>query len=206
MRAFRSLWCNTAPAQTPDEESICLFVLTSRHGAHHFRAPWAEAQRWVPVELGADGRSGALPLLGGWCTLGFDSDGGLIVRSDRLQWTRPLGALVYQTLNDDSFDDYRAQYLVGWAKTSDSKVTYGKPGLTAAIARERLWSPRLSEAHVSNASTGSAVVARLQFAAAAHQQFGAPSEAWVRLEIGTAESRRLNLTVQLVNKTSTRID
>eukprot|EP01050_Picozoa_sp_SAG11_P021522 SAG11_NODE_3848_length_2192_cov_1.253703_2_plen_231_part_00 len=47
MRAFRSLWCNTAPAQTPDEESICLFVLTSRHGAHHFRAPWAEAQRWV---------------------------------------------------------------------------------------------------------------------------------------------------------------
>ena len=40
---------------------------------------------------------------------------------------------------------FRAEYLL-----KDSDDTYGKPGLTASIAPERLWTPTLTEAFLAN--------------------------------------------------------
>jgi hypothetical protein len=41
--------------------------------------------------------------------------------------------------------EFRAEYLL-----KDSDDTYGKPGLTASIAPERLWTPTLTEAFLAN--------------------------------------------------------
>jgi hypothetical protein len=113
-----------------------------------------------------------------------------------------LGALLYQTLNDGSYDEFRREYLLD--PLGDSGETYGKPGLSAEVAPERIWRPVVTQAFLSNGSRAGGVIAMaVQFPAQAHAEFGAPSEAWLRLEVsGIEEARSLNLTIQLVNKTS----
>ena len=178
------------------------------------------SREWTPVVLDpSNGGSGVLMRVGGWCDVQVDKGGGLFLRDatgvSSHVWSSSnttvgsasaegLGALRYQTLNDGSYDEFRREYLLD--PLGDSGETYGKPGLSAEVAPERIWRPVVTQAFLSNgsrANEGGVIAMAVQFPAQAHAEFGAPSEAWLRLEVsGIEEARSLNLTIQLVNKTS----
>ena len=179
--------------------------------------------RFIPIPLMSKSEplaTARLQRLGGWVDVSIGKAGGLFLSDatgrSKHSWSpsddgRPeksdggLGALVYQSLNDNSYRGFRQEYLLD----PDADETYGKPGLTADIAPEQLWFPTLTKAFVANETSNAAVVYSLKFPTRAHVAFGAPVEAWVRLDISTendgSSGRDINLTVQLVNKTSTRV-
>eukprot|EP01043_Picozoa_sp_COSAG02_P041429 COSAG02_NODE_3433_length_6750_cov_29.777477_3_plen_925_part_00 len=179
---------------------------------------------FIPVPLVTNAQQMAtatLQRLGGWADLSIGRDGGFFLKDatgrSKYSWSSAsqtgadasgsgssdggMGALVYQSLNDDSYRGFREEYLLD----PEDNETYGKPGLTADVAPERLWKPTLTKAFVANGTDSAAIVCLLQFPTHAHLAFGAPAEAWVRLDIRGQTGRSLNLTVQLVNKTATRV-
>eukprot|EP01047_Picozoa_sp_COSAG01_P033705 COSAG01_NODE_2492_length_7583_cov_4.761491_4_plen_1034_part_00 len=197
-----------------------------------FPAGGGQSGGWTQMDVGAVLLE-PLRALGGWCTLQLDGRGAISKLLDetgrtRWQWSRggganaSLGLLRYQTLNDDSYRPFRAEYLL----QQSNKSCYGKPGLTADIAPHRVYEGHLAEVWLeqrncssSSSSSGGGggsgdaddtvgLQLRVRFdLEGAHHEFGAPAEVWVRISISCAGSERrdLNWTVQVHNKTSTRV-
>ncbi|KAJ1459607.1 hypothetical protein M885DRAFT_510755 [Pelagophyceae sp. CCMP2097] len=116
------------------------------------------------------------------------------------EWASPherLALLKYQTLSDDDFRFFRDQMLRGGADGAGADE-YGRPNATAATGALSATVPAAVRAVYRR---GDELLVQVGFAARLREDYGAPSDAWLRY---AADGETLKIDVLLLNKTSTR--
>ena len=154
----------------------------------------------------------ALADLAGWCSLQLSKTDGSIVSLTEggRSWandTYPLGLLRYQSLIDTDMAAWRQEYLI-----QDCPYEYGKPGCMTAKPTpiHQLEPPTPYALWIKNgtATGGIELLLESKFDASLHANYGAPSTVWTRFSVAPAKqggTRSLEMTVTLINKTSTRL-
>ena len=176
-------------------------------------APDPSAEGFLPVPT----VDTPLTNLAGWCDLTLSAADGSIVRLNEndgggsKEWansTYPMALLRYQSLIDADMTAWRKEYLI-----QDCPSEYGKPGcmLAKPTPTHQLLPPTPSKLWIKNSSstTGNAELLMVStFDARLHDNYGAPSTVWTRFEIerdAVGKTRGIEITVTLINKTSTRL-
>eukprot|EP01059_Diplonema_ambulator_P010363 TRINITY_DN20385_c0_g1_i1.p1 TRINITY_DN20385_c0_g1~~TRINITY_DN20385_c0_g1_i1.p1 ORF type:complete len:771 (+),score=233.56 TRINITY_DN20385_c0_g1_i1:113-2425(+) len=108
-----------------------------------------------------------------------------------------FGEFVYQTLNDDVFAAWRADYLLAG---SGGASEYGKPGVTPAISKNATYTAAGAKWYTDSLTT---LVAVVEMDASLVSNYGAPVAVWVKYDF--AQVGKVGLGVQFVNKTATRL-
>lgn len=126
-----------------------------------------------------------------------------------LAWSLPHGAVQapdglglfrYQTLSKADLDQFRADYNGRLA--DEAAVDFGKPGLPPDLAESRWWTPHCRS--FWHREGGKHLLARLDFPAQAHRDYGTPSEVWLEIQADPT-ARTIDWTLTWFDKTATRL-
>ncbi len=153
----------------------------------------------VPVPRAAWGAPITVPVAGGGppVVLGLDAASGAVgvLTLGGRAWAdpaRPLGALEYRTFDDNDLATQGGACCWGVA----GRQSAARPNSTASkTALVGLWA--------DSASAPTALTALLALPDWAHENYGAPAEVWV--EYGVLPNGALAVTLQVFNKTATRL-
>lgn len=101
---------------------------------------------------------------------------------------RPLALFAYQTLSQEDFDRFIANYIV--AKTWWAPMDFGKPHIEKFGAKSRIWLPALAHCWAGKVANGHRIVAHLHIADAEAERSGLvawPQKMYLELLLADAE-------------------
>lgn len=157
-------------------------------------------QGWTPV------KPNSAVTLAGWAQLTIDGQTGAVSSlvakgKNYASSSKPLAWLRYQTLTDDDFANiFRSVYL---RPGTGGENEYGKPNCTNATgAISVLSSASFVSAYLRPDQQALAV--QVSFNSTLHTQYGAPAAAWLVFNTSASSSGIVDITLVVVNKTSTR--
>ena len=140
----------------------------------------------------------------------LDERGAIVSLIDRtgVQWADgPLALLRYQSVTDSQFEhEMRDSYLMQHNQSGDAvsgSNEYGKPSQDqVAHPLAQLVAPTLKSVWQKGPKEAAELWLEMVFSKQLHTDYGCPSSAWLRLSFG---ARSTNLTLELYNKTATRL-
>ena len=156
-----------------------------------------------------------LTQLGGWLDLGISNTTGAIVhlraKGGEKSWAseaHPLALLRYQTLVEADLVAWRAGFLQPWTITPSMASDYGRPGMNVSDpnVEHHLAAPTVRSSWIKHGvgAGGSQILVEVAFASELHEDYGAPSTAWLNYTVPEVKGP-LTIEVSLTEKTATRL-
>ncbi|KAJ9464546.1 hypothetical protein DIPPA_09975 [Diplonema papillatum] len=137
------------------------------------------------------------PINMGWSTVTPSPHGSIQqVSVNGKPYPGDFGSFVYQTLNDDVFAAWRADYLLSGTGGDNY---YGKPNVNSSMSPNATYLTTATW-YLQKPST---LVAELQVNTTLHTSFGAPEVVYITYDF--AANSTIGITLQMFNKTATRL-
>ena len=135
----------------------------------------------------------------GWIQFSVLSDGSLSnITVNKKSWPGTFGQLIYQSLNDDVYADWRSNYLRPGTGGTDE---YGKPGVTPQISKNATYTS--SNILISTNILKKELIIELLFPSNLHNDYGYANSTFLSYSFKTENV--MNFSLQIFDKTSTRL-